>query len=200
MATQLRETMSQRSSCPSDRLKRNALGLLVVLLVSLLVKSANAQHDSTDSPLCELQEKMAQGEHQTVRVEGVYIAGLEGQYLVAAGCSGRSTDIEFALKSHRLWKRLVKISNQSNERKHISGGGDPVLVVFKGEFYGPRVPDPKLPEAIRKNYHPGWDHNNASMTKLIVYAIDSVESLPPDHPCAAPKSSPTDSPCFQHAP
>jgi hypothetical protein len=43
-----------------------------------------------------------------------------------------------------------------------------VLVVFVGEFYGPQVRDPKLPEAIRKNYHPGRDHNNASMTNLVV--------------------------------
>ena len=135
-----------------------------------------------------------------VRVEGVYVAGLEGEYLVAASCSGRSTDIEFALKSHRFWKRLVKMSNQSNELRHVSGDSDPVQVVFEGEFDGPRVPDPKLPEAIRKNYHPGWDHNNASMTKLVVHVIDSVESLPPGHPCAPPKSSGTEWPCFQHDP
>ena len=27
-------------------------------------------------------------------------------------------------------------------------------VVFEGEFYGPGVPDPKLPEAIKKSYQP----------------------------------------------
>jgi hypothetical protein len=111
---------------------------------------------------------------------------------------GRSTSIEFELKSHRLWKRLVQMSNRTNTEKNVSGSGDPVLVVFGGEFYGPRVPDPKLPEAIRKNYHPGWDHNNASMTKLVVNAILSVEALPADHPCAPPKSDPSQWPCFQN--
>jgi hypothetical protein len=150
------------------------------------------------APLCEMQTNVAQGERRTVRVEGVYLAGLEGQYLVTAGCSGRSTDIEFELKSHRLWKRLVQMSNRTNTEKNVSGSGDPVLVVFEGEFYGPRVSDPKLPEAIRKNYHPGWDHNNASMTKLVVNAILSVEALPSDHPCAPPKSDPSQWPCFQN--
>ena len=150
------------------------------------------------TPLCEMQTQIVQGEHRTVRVEGVYLAGSEGQYLVTSGCSGRSTDIEFELKSHRLWKRLVQMSNITNAKKHAAGSSDAVLVIFDGEFYGPMVPDPKLPEAIRKNYHPGWDHNNASMTKLVVHAIQSVEPLPAGHACAPPKADPNRWPCFQN--
>ena len=172
--------------------------MLGMLAIFVMVENAFAQSNLPVSPLCELQVKVAQGEHRTVRVEGVFLAGLEGQYLVAAGCSGRSTHIDFALKSHRLWKRLVKMSNKSNERRHVSGYSDPVLVVFEGEFYGPPVPDPKLPEGFRKIYHPGWDYN--SMTKLVVHAILSVEALPSDHPCAPPKSAPNQWPCFQHDP
>jgi hypothetical protein len=174
--------------------------LLGLLFISLMVGQLAAQSPSQSQliPLCELQRNAAQGEHRTVRVEGVYLAGLEGQYLVTMDCSGRSTDIEFALTSHRLWKRLVQMSNKTNARKQGSGDSDAVLVVFEGEFYGPRVPDPKLPEAIRRDYHPGWDHNNASMTKLVVHAIHSVEPLPADHPCAPPKSAPHKWPCFQN--
>jgi hypothetical protein len=197
---ELREAMGQGSGRLSAHLMRNVISLLVVLLFLVLVVSASAQDNSTKSPLCELQEEVAQGEHRTVRVEGVYLAGMEGQYLVVAGCSGRSTYVEFDLKSHRLWKRLVKISNRSNERKHVSGSGDPVLVVFEGEFYGPPVPDPRLPEAFRKIYHPPWDSQNASMTKLVVHAIDRAEPLPPDHPCAPPKSASTEWLCFQGSP
>ena len=171
-------------------------------LLSIALAAGNlAAQSSSDlqlAPLCELQTKLAQGDHQAVRVEGVYLSGLEGQYLVTSGCSGRSTSIEFQLKSHRLWKRLVRMSNRTNMEKHVSGDGDPVLVVFEGEFYGPRVPDPKLPEAIRKNYHPGWDDMNASMTKLVVNAIREVGALPTTHPCAPPKSDPREWPCFQN--
>ena len=119
-------------------------------IVGLVAGSALAEpsSDSQLVPLCELQTKAAQGALQTVRVEGVYLAGLEGQYLVTAGCSGRSTFIEFDLKSHRLWKQLVEMSNRTNTKKHVSGDGDAVLVVFEGEFYGPQIPDSKLPEAI----------------------------------------------------
>jgi hypothetical protein len=48
-------------------------------------------------------------------------------------------------------------------------------VVVQGEFYGPPLPDPKLPEAIPKNYHPGWGHLGAFHTKLVVHAIKSVQ-------------------------
>jgi hypothetical protein len=64
----------------------------------------------------------------------------------------------------------VKLSNPSNR----------VVVIFEGEFYGPPVPDPKLPPAILKNYHPGWDYN--SKTKLVVHAIQSVKPAPPSSP------------------
>jgi len=170
------------------------------LFIGLASGQLGAQSPSTLqlAPLCELQTKVVQGEHRPVRVEGIYLAGLEGQYLVTSGCSGWSTSIEFELKSHHLWKQLVEMSNETNRKKHVSGDSDAVLVVFEGEFYGPQVPDPKLPEAIRKNYHPGWDHNNASMTKLVVHAIQSVKPLPVDHPCAAPKSDPRQWPCFQN--
>jgi hypothetical protein len=174
--------------------------MLGMLCIGLTAGKLAAQSPSALqlTSLCELQTQVAQGEHRTVRVEGVYLSGLEGQYLVTAGCSGRSTSIEFELKSHRLWKQLVRMSNKTDARKQVYGDGDPVLVIFAGEFYGPQVPDPKLPEAIRKNYRPGWDHNNASMTKLVVHAIKSVKPLPVDHPCTPPKSGPHQWPCFQN--
>jgi hypothetical protein len=180
---------------------RNEFRILGLLSIGLMAGQAAAQSPSALqlTPLCELQTKVGQGAHRTVRVEGVYLAGLEGQLLVAAGCSGRSTDVEFALKSHRLWKRLVQMSNKTNTRRHVFGDSDPVLVAFEGEFYGPRVPDPKLPEAIRRIYNPAWD-NHDSMTKLAVHVILSVEPLPAGHPCAPPKSDPSQRPCYQHDP
>jgi hypothetical protein len=176
---------------------RNGLHASILLCLGQLAAYLVAQSPSRLqlSQLCELQMKIGQGEHQTVRVEGVYLAGLESQYLVTAGCAGRSTDIEFELESHRLWKKLVKLSNETNTRKRVSGDGDPVRVIFEGEFFGPMQPDARMPEAVRKNYHPGWDSQNASMTKLVVHAILSVERLPPDHPCA-PQGS--EWPCFQN--
>ena len=173
--------------------------IFCVLVVGLMASSGLAQSgpDSQIVPLCELQTKLAQGEHRDTQVEGVYLSGLEGQYLVASGCSGRSTTIDFELRTHRLWKELVRLSNRTNRKKHVSGDSDLVLVVFEGEFYGPQVPDPKLPEAIRKNYHPGWD-DMGSMTKMVVHAIQRVQPLPADHPCAPPKTDPQQWPCFQN--
>ncbi len=169
---------------------RNELCVVGLLAVGLTASHAAAISDQPLSSLCELQTKVAQGEHQSVRVEGVFLPGLGGQgALVAAGCDGRSTRIEFELQSRDGWQRLTRMSDKQDE----------VLVVFSGEFYGAPAPDPKLPEAIRKNYHPGWDYN--SMTKLVVHTILSVNALPASHPCASPKSDPTKKwPCFQHDP
>jgi hypothetical protein len=177
---------------------RNALLIFGLFAICLVAKQGVAQTRLPTSSLCDLQVQLAQGEHRTVRVEGVHLAGLEGEYLVAADCSSRATRVEFALKTHRRWKRLVRMVNKSYRRTKSFGDGDPVLVVFEGEFYGPRVPDPKLPEWIRRVYHPGWD--NVAMTKLVVYSIQSVKALPSGHPCAPPKSDPTKWPCFYGAP
>jgi hypothetical protein len=177
------------------------LSVFCLLTIGLTAAPALAESspDSTIASLCELQTTLTQGEKRSVRVEGVYLSGLEGQYLVTSDYSGRSTSIEFQLRTHRLWKQLVRLSDGTNTKEHVFGDGEPVLVVFEGEVYGPQVPDPKLPEAIRKNYHPAWDHNNASMTKMVVHVIQRVHPLPSDHPCASPKSDPLQRPCFQNS-
>jgi len=83
---------------------RYELCIFGLLSVGLMAGQVLAQSPSSlqVASLCELQAKTAQGEHRTVRVEGVYSAGLENQNLVSSACSGQSTAVEFALKSHRL--------------------------------------------------------------------------------------------------
>jgi hypothetical protein len=169
---------------------RNELCIIGLFAVGLTANCALAQLAQPPFSLCELQTKIVQGEHQSVRVEGVFLPGVDGQgALVAAGCDGRSTRIEFELQTRDGWQKLTRMSDKLGE----------VLVVFTGEFFGPPVPEPKLPDAIRKNYHPGWDYN--SMTKLVVHTILSVSALHASHPCASPKSDPAKKwPCFQHDP
>jgi hypothetical protein len=58
-------------------------------------------------------------------------------------------------------------------------------VAFEGEFYGPGVPDPKLPAATRKSYQPGWGDLGAFRTRLVVHAIQSVKPVSADHPASA---------------
>jgi hypothetical protein len=165
-----------------------------LFLYYLFIGTSVAQERLQTSLLCDLQLKMKAGEHQSIRVEGIFLAGMNAsQYLVAPECSIRSTYIEFDLRIHKNWKKLRKIINVSNREKQVIGDSDPVFVVFEGEFYGPPEPDPKLPERIRKIYHAGWDSN--AMTKLIVHAINSVKPLPENHPCAPSENKKW--PCFQ---
>jgi hypothetical protein len=53
-------------------------------------------------------------------------------------------------------------------------------VLVEGEFYGPPLPDPKLPENIRRAYHGRWGHLGCCRTKLVVHAILEVGTAPAD--------------------
>jgi hypothetical protein len=149
---------------------RNELRALGPLAICLMAGHAVAQTVPQTVSLCDLQTKTAQGERRTVRVEGVFLAGLESDDLIDPACPGQSTAVEFALTSHSLWKTLRRLSDASGR----------ACVVFEGDFYGPRVPDARLPEGIRNTYHPGWDYN--SMTKLVVHVIRSARPARADHP------------------
>jgi hypothetical protein len=121
--------------------------------------------------LCVLQKKVVEGEHETVRVSGIYGPGLDHTVLEDAECPSESTWLELDLRSQKNKEKLRKILDRSRR----------AYVVVEGEFYGPPVPDPNLPEAIRKSYHPGWGHLAAFKTKLVVRAIRNVKPVPPDH-------------------
>jgi len=155
----------------------------------------------SESSLCDLQSTVPAGEHRPVRVEGVYLAGSQGEYLVDPNCSYRGTWVEFALPSQQSMAHLNKLVDETKNRLHVSGDGDPVLVVFTGQFYGPRAPDPSLPEEIRRVYRlfaPGWDPANNAKTKIVVDSIESAKRLPRGHPCASTKE--VHWPCWQTAP
>jgi len=153
---------------------RHTLRILSLFAICLVAKQAAAQAQLPALSLCDLQTRVAQGDHWSVQVEGVYLNGSDARYLVAPVCSGLGTRIEFELKTHRKWNRLVRKSRNFRE----------TLVIFDGEFYGP----PKQPGAIR-------DKN--AMTEMVVYSIQSVKALPSHHPCAPPKYDRTQCPCFQ---
>jgi hypothetical protein len=162
----------------------------------VLTKCGLCQSHPERSSLCELQKSAVEGEHREVRVKGVYLEGLEGAYLAVAHCSGLATFLDFGeLKDHKNVNRLHRMADKPNAVRGVYGDEAPVLVVFEGEFYGPPVPNQRLPEPIKRIYYPGWDNN--AKTKLVVHAILSVRELPAGDPCKPPKSNPTDWPCFQ---
>ena len=118
--------------------------------------------------LCVLQKKVAEGGHETVRVSGVYGPSLDHTSLEDAECPSETTWVELALRSHENKEKLLKLLDRSRR----------AYVVVDGEFYGPPLPDPKLPEAIKRGYHPGWGHLGAFKTKLVVHVIREVKPAP----------------------
>lgn len=152
---------------------RHTLRILCLFTICLVARQSAAQSRLPGVSLCDLQTRVAQGERWNIQVEGVYLNGSNAHYLVAPVCSGLGTRIEFELKTHRRWNRLVRKSRNSRQ----------TLVVFDGEFYGPPISNPKQPEATQ--------------TRMVVYSILSVKALPKHNPCASPKYDRTQFPCFQ---
>jgi hypothetical protein len=127
-----------------------------------------AQSELPITSLCSIAKSATEGSHNTVRVSGVYGPSLDQSVLEDSSCPADSSWVELDLRSHQNKAKLRKLLDRSRQ----------AYVVVEGEFYGPPLPDPKLPEAIRKNYHPGWGHLGAFRTKLVVHAIKAVQPAP----------------------
>ena len=147
---------------------------LLPLLLGVNVQLCISAPTPDKAHLCDLQRTAKQGEQRSVQVGGIYSDGFEMGVLTDAACPSEHTWVELKLQSTMNKETLRSILE-------TAGQAD---VVFEGEFYGPGVPDPKLPESIKKSYQPGWGHLGAFRTKLVVHAIQSVKPVPADHPAA----------------
>lgn len=117
--------------------------------------------------LCNLPQ-LGPGTSQSVRLAAVAEFGTDMGVLTDASCpSIQPTWFELSLKSGR---NRTKLHNQLEKTGSAA-------VVFTGQLYGPPLPDRKLPESIRRNYHAGWGHLGAFPLKLVVFRIDSVAPI-----------------------
>ena len=144
--------------------------LAIFVLAFLCCAPCHAQRPSSVSSICKIQDTVAPGTHISVRVSGVYGPGLDRTVLLDAECPNVSTWVELDLRSQENKGKLRKLLDRSRQAR----------VVVEGEFYGPPLPDPKLPDAIKSQYHPGWGHLAAFPTKIVVYRIDSVSATGDD--------------------
>jgi hypothetical protein len=139
------------------------------LLVLLLVMNVYTGASTPDKVrLCDLQRTAKQGEQRSVRVRGIYSDGFEMGVLTDAACPSDHTWVELDLRSTANKEKLRSMLDRAGQAD----------VVFDGEFYGPGIPDPGLPESIKKSYHPGWGHLGAFRTKLVVHTIQQVKAAP----------------------
>ena len=143
--------------------------LVIVCLFAGACFGQSVQKGLETVRLCALNQAVAVGAHRTARVHGIFSLGLDLGTLQDAACPKEITWVELDLQSKRNKEKLRRLLNRSR-RAHV---------VFDGEFYGPPLPDTKLPEAIKKSYHPGWGHLAAFRTKLVVYAIRRVSAVSP---------------------
>jgi hypothetical protein len=149
---------------------------VIGLLAMCSSRACRPQSKQEIKTLCDLQSSIDQGEHVNVLVSGTYVSGYENSSLHDPACPNGDTWVDFALQSKQNDKELDNILGRSQ------GLGGQAYVIFEGEFYGPPVPDPKLPEAIRKSYHPGWGHLAGFRTQLVVHVIRDVRALPTTKP------------------
>lgn len=155
--------------------KNFRIAVLLCMVSAGMCLGQTAPQEPEAASLCSLQQKIGAGDHESVRVSGIYGPGLDHTVLEEPSCPNEGTWVELELQSNQNKEKLRKMLDNSRR----------AYVVVEGEFYGPPLPDPKLPEAIRKAYHPGWGHLSAFNTKLVVHVIRDVEAAPPDHPASA---------------
>jgi hypothetical protein len=148
--------------------KRRCLCAVGLLSGCFVLGPSTLHANEKVASLCALQDNAKEGERVTAQVAGVYFSGLDMGPLEDANCPANATWVELALQSEVNKKKLRGLLERYGR----------AYVVFDGEFYGPPVPDPKLPEAIRKAYHPGWGHLASFRTKLVVHSIRVVERAP----------------------
>lgn len=139
---------------------------LVWILIGLSIQISSAESAPGKAALCDLQRSAKEGEQRSVQVAGTYSNGLERGVLTDPACPSHYTWVELDLRSTAN-KEILRSILDSKGRANV---------VFEGEFFGPDRPDPNLPEAIRKSYHPGWGHLGAFKTKLVVHVIRSVKA------------------------
>jgi hypothetical protein len=155
----------------------NVLCTIGTLTICLVAGTCFGQSKQSHTSLCSLQGKVAEGDQISVKVSGVYEGGL-GESGLAMGlledssCPDQNAWVEIVLQSKVNRKKLISLLDRS----------DRAYVVFEGDLYGPPLPDPKLPDAIRKVYHPGWGHLGAFRTKLIVHVIRYAAAVPSARP------------------
>jgi hypothetical protein len=142
---------------------------MMICWVVMLCGVANLPICSADikarkAVLCDLQTSIKAGETRSVRVDGIYSDGFEMGVLTNARCPSERTWVELDLRS-LVNNELLKSSLDSKGYANVT---------LEGEFFGPPIPDQKLPEQIRRSYHPGWGHLGAFNTKLVVHFIRSV--------------------------
>ena len=139
----------------------------IVALILLGCASLSSNARSKPQSLCSLPQ-LAPGVHQSVRVAAIAQVGTDMGVLTDANCpSVQPTWFELSLKSER---------NRNKLHNEIEKSGK-AAVVLTGELFGPQLPDPKLPESIRNNYHPGWGHLGAFPAKIVVFQIESVRAF-----------------------
>jgi hypothetical protein len=121
------------------------------------------------TPVCSALVGVKTGSHRKITVSGIYASGVEDFTLYDPQClkSETPTWVEFRLRSQKHQKDLNQLISQSGKAN----------VEFEGEFYGPPVPDPALPEPIRQGIQFGWGHLGAYRTKLVVYFIKRVSPI-----------------------
>jgi hypothetical protein len=139
---------------------------LVWLLIGISTQMCAAKSAPGRVPLCDLERGAKEGEGRSVRVAGIYYSALEGSVLEDPACDDSSTWVEFDLRSTVNKEELSSIVKSKRHAR----------VVVEGDFFGPRQPDPSLPEVLRKSYHPGWGHLGAFRTQLVVHVIRSAKA------------------------
>jgi hypothetical protein len=92
---------------------RSVLLTLCFVASNSLAQTVAPQAGTNTASLCVLQKKVAEGEHETARVSGLYGPGLDRTVLEDVGYPSESTWVELDLRSQENKKKLRKQLDRS---------------------------------------------------------------------------------------
>ena len=144
---------------------QRAISLIAICSV---VGVCSARSKPRPSSLCDLREKVADGQHISVLVSAVYSVGPENSKLDDPACAVvpyGSTWVEFDLSTKRNDKKLGKLLEHSAQ----------VYLTAEGDLYGRPLPDP---DARLNAFQGRWGHLSCCGTKLVVHVIREVKTAP----------------------
>src|SRR5215470_3177789 len=84
----------------------------IAILLFLAGTSVGQPNERTES-VCSLQRKASAGNHESVRVSGIYGPGLDHTVLTDPSCAGEGTWVELELHSNQNREKLRQMLDES---------------------------------------------------------------------------------------
>lgn len=143
---------------------------LGVVILAFLPYRLEGIEPVTPETLCQLVAEARAGTRRQAVVSALFVRGRESTFLYDPSCQGAKplTWVDLQLDTKANKKALDRIVKRDGRAR----------VILTGEIWGPRPPDPELPEPFR--FPLGWGHLGRYPTRFLTKAIAKPEAVEAD--------------------